>query len=186
MKREIKQLSRGKSDFKYSDSDRHPEKQSLLEKEQSQFLSQAKKLNKVLIGSRRKMKQSEDELLSRLDSFRSKLRQSNPDSSSDKQEIQSKDNKANELEPCSLHSIPNCASCHSIVTNEDDYIADDWMTHALRFEKDLTGKDLLDPKQRRMDNVEELVVIDPRARKPWQSEVKQTREWDRSKSRDLL
>ncbi|KZF20537.1 cyclophilin-like protein [Xylona heveae TC161] len=86
-----------------------------------------------------------------------------------------------EAELCDLHFIANCQSCKSWDTNQAEAQEDNdndrgWMSHALSFEKDRLGKDLMWKKK----NEEELVVIDPREKG---KEIKESRRSDRD--RDL-
>ena len=60
---------------------------------------------------------------------------------------------------------------------------DAWLGHTLRFERDLKGKDLLDPKARR-DNVDDLLVIDPRVRRRDQAAAEEESKLHRSKRKD--
>ncbi|KAK1139455.1 Peptidyl-prolyl isomerase cwc27 [Aspergillus melleus] len=76
---------------------------------------------------------------------------------------------------CDLHFIANCQSCQSwdteagggddagptgIATADDDK---GWLTHELRFGKDMLGKDL-NWKREHPDDADSLMVIDPRER----------------------
>ncbi|KAF4179156.1 hypothetical protein CNMCM8060_003566 [Aspergillus lentulus] len=74
-----------------------------------------------------------------------------------------------EAQLCDLHFIANCQSCKSwddtgaadtAAAADDDR---DWLTHELRFGKDMLGKDLR-WKREHPDDVDSLVVIDPRER----------------------
>ncbi|PLB52160.1 putative peptidyl-prolyl cis-trans isomerase [Aspergillus steynii IBT 23096] len=79
-----------------------------------------------------------------------------------------------EAQLCDLHFIANCQSCQSWDTEagaEDATgaaaaAADDdkgWLTHELRFGKDMLGKDL-NWKREHPDDADSLMVIDPRER----------------------
>lgn len=74
------------------------------------------------------------------------------------------DNNSDEAELCDLHFIANCQSCKSWEEDHGTHAEDvegngeEWMSHALSFEKDRLGKDLTWKKK----NEEEMVVIDPR------------------------
>lgn len=80
-----------------------------------------------------------------------------------------------EAQICDLHFIANCQSCKSWDVHKpdaeaggalDDEHGDDdqgWLTHQLRFGKDTLGKDLK-WKHEHPDDLDSLVVIDPRER----------------------
>ena len=102
-----------------------------------------------------------------------------------------------EAELCDLHFIVNCQSCQSWSNavsnnaygqNDDDQ---EWMSHALSFEKDRLGKDLNWKKK----NEEELVVIDPREKAKDIREEQRAKKmarmggksaWDRDRDRGRL
>ncbi|RAL11147.1 putative peptidyl-prolyl cis-trans isomerase [Aspergillus homomorphus CBS 101889] len=99
-------------------------------------------------------------------------RNPNPTTSSSREEDQEEDEEA---QLCDLHFIANCQSCQSWNEQPDDAAfnsnaaaaadgADNdrgWLTHQLRFGKDTLGKDLK-WKQEHSDDVDSLMVIDPR------------------------
>ncbi|KAJ5688822.1 hypothetical protein N7462_003214 [Penicillium macrosclerotiorum] len=72
-----------------------------------------------------------------------------------------------EAQLCDLHFIANCQSCKSwsdpdaAAPDETDANDQGWLTHQLRFGKDTLGKDLKWKQQHRED-VDSLMVIDPR------------------------
>lgn len=76
-----------------------------------------------------------------------------------------------EAQLCDLHFIANCQSCQSwddpSATDENDPEADrseeGWLSHQLRFGKDNLGKDAK-WKREHPDDVDSLMVIDPRER----------------------
>ncbi|EAW14930.1 putative peptidyl-prolyl cis-trans isomerase [Aspergillus clavatus NRRL 1] len=73
-----------------------------------------------------------------------------------------------EAQLCDLHFIANCQSCRSwddpgaaeTAADEDDR---NWLSHELRFGKDMLGKDL-NWKREHPEDLDSLVVIDPRER----------------------
>lgn len=112
----------------------------------------------------------------------------------DKEEANNKDDDDDEAALCDLHFIANCQSCQSWSNEEStnangqDENNQEWMYHALSFEKDRLGKDLNWKKK----NEEELVVIDPREKakdiKEEQRAKKMARmggssSWDRDRDR---
>lgn len=75
-----------------------------------------------------------------------------------------------EAQLCDLHFIANCQSCQSWDTSAETSAlpaaTDDdkgWLTHELRFGKDMLGKDL-NWKREHPDDADSLMVIDPRER----------------------
>jgi peptidyl-prolyl cis-trans isomerase SDCCAG10 len=67
-----------------------------------------------------------------------------------------------DIEPCLLHSVPNCLSCRDTFGESQKVDTDEgWLAHRLVFEKDHKGKDLM----QRRDDPNDYVVIDPLARK---------------------
>ncbi len=70
--------------------------------------------------------------------------------------------KINEdVEPCILHSVPDCLSCRDTFGEpQEDNTDEGWLAHRLVFEKDYKGKDLM----QRRDDPNDYVVIDPLAR----------------------
>ncbi|KAF7113761.1 hypothetical protein CNMCM5793_004816 [Aspergillus hiratsukae] len=134
----------------------------------------------------------EDEALRMFNAFRAKLESADakaPASHHDKPPVSASTTKhtsqqaTNEPEPedeeaqlCDLHFIANCQSCKSwddtgagagaAETGTGTAAADDdrgWLTHELHFGKDMLGKDLR-WKREHPDDVDSLVVIDPRER----------------------
>eukprot|EP00158_Paraphelidium_tribonemae_P009379 Partr_v1_DN28849_c2_g1_i2_m34183 putative Peptidyl-prolyl cis-trans isomerase len=161
VKREIQQLekaTKASAVSKISSSlSATTKKRSLLEQERDAFLSESQKRKRVLVGKRQRAAISEDETMARILGFRQKIREKRVD-------VTAGPEMADEL--CKLHNVPECESCNRVEMKEDDAVdGDDWMGQKLHFGKDLHGKNVLDPNARRMDNVEDLVVIDPRARK---------------------
>ncbi|KAN0067188.1 Cyclophilin-like domain containing protein [Elaphomyces granulatus] len=75
-----------------------------------------------------------------------------------------------EAQLCDLHFIANCQSCkpwdnpdsETLDGTYEDISSSDWMTHELRFGKDMLGKDL--GWKREHEDADSLVVIDPRER----------------------
>ena len=153
---------------------------------------------------------AETRALDALNAFRAKLEQAPVES---KQPETSKDNALNgttkeparaeadgddedEAPLCDLHFIANCQSCqswndHAAEDGESEDDGKDWMSHALSFDKDRLGKDLMWKKK----NEEELVVIDPREkakdikderRARRQGKESQSRGWDRDRDRGRL
>lgn len=124
---------------------------------------------------------AEDETLKIFNAFKAKLE--NADSTTKPQPKREtaetrKTKQAPESEPeddeaqlCDLHFIANCQSCRSwddpSATNENDPEADEgeegWLSHQLRFGKDTLGKDAK-WKREHPDDVDSLMVIDPRER----------------------
>ena len=143
-----------------------------------------------------------------LDAFRARLEQAplegkQPDTSKDNAlngttkepaRVERGGDDADEAALCDLHFIVNCQSCqewndHAAEDGESEDDGKDWMSHALSFEKDRLGKDLMWKKK----NEEELVVIDPREKaKDIKDEQRtrrkgknsQSRAWDRDRDRD--
>ncbi|KAJ5731649.1 uncharacterized protein N7483_006157 [Penicillium malachiteum] len=81
---------------------------------------------------------------------------------------QNGDEDDEEAQLCDLHFIANCQSCQSWDNeNAEDGDGDNadeeegWMSHQLQFGKDMLGKDLNWKKNNR-DDVDSLMVIDPR------------------------
>lgn len=125
---------------------------------------------------------AEDETLRMFNAFKAKLESADAKSgphgktsisASDttKYTLQAKSNtepEDEEAQLCDLHFIANCQSCKSWddtgtaeeAPDDDDR---DWLTHELRFGKDMLGKDL-QWKREHPDDVDSLVVIDPRER----------------------
>lgn len=146
------------------------ESKSVLELEREKFLKASREKKRVLIGRRRAG--DEASTLAKLQAFQQKLKHSKPVAVEPADGEKFKEMKAEttiekEGVPCDLHTIPNCKSCalEKLEQEETNLDPNAWMAHALRFEKDMTGKNLLDPNARRIDNVEDLMVIDPRERK---------------------
>ncbi|KAF4212453.1 hypothetical protein CNMCM6805_001087 [Aspergillus fumigatiaffinis] len=129
---------------------------------------------------------AEDETLRMFNAFRAKLesadaksalheKPSAPASDTTKHTSEQANANANtepedeEAQLCDLHFIANCQSCKSwddTGATETAAPADDgrdWLTHELRFGKDMLGKDLR-WKREHPDDVDSLVVIDPRER----------------------
>jgi hypothetical protein len=146
------------------------QRQSILAQENAKFFKT------TLTGKKRN---TEEATLAKLVAFQQKLRQN----STDEAVISEEDY---EKPPCALHNVPGCASCTASVKSLSDdnaAIPADWMKHELKFEKDLSGKNLLDPATRRIDNVADLEVIDPRSRQQLGSgklvAKAASREWNR-------
>ncbi|KAA8642859.1 hypothetical protein EYZ11_009695 [Aspergillus tanneri] len=86
-----------------------------------------------------------------------------PDNTVDTQQVEDE-----EAQLCDLHFIAHCQSCKTWDTNETEEAGqtdDDkgWLTHELRFGKDMLGKDL-NWKREHPDDADSLMVIDPRER----------------------
>ncbi|KAI3660735.1 hypothetical protein MP638_001046 [Amoeboaphelidium occidentale] len=150
-------------------------KESYLEQERKKFFKSNS--SKLLLGAKKK-ERDEDELLSKLASFKKKIQQANETV---------KEEKVQSL--CSLHNVPDCESCFNLEkTDVDEKLDCSWIGHRLEFDKDLKGKDLLDPNTKK-DDPYELVVIDPLAGIPTK-ELNRRRannaagkQWDQNKLR---
>ncbi|RHZ54500.1 putative peptidyl-prolyl cis-trans isomerase [Aspergillus thermomutatus] len=122
---------------------------------------------------------AEDEALRMFNAFRAKLESADAKSASHEKTSASDTTKhpseqaTNEPEDeeaqlCDLHFIANCQSCKSWddTAAAETAAADDdrgWLTHELRFGKDMLGKDLR-WKREHPEDLDSLVVIDPRER----------------------
>ncbi|OKL59894.1 Peptidyl-prolyl isomerase cwc27 [Talaromyces atroroseus] len=91
-----------------------------------------------------------------------------------------------EAQLCDLHFIANCKSCQNWDQTADGLSADrhdqddnamDWMSHRLQFGKDTLGKDL-NWKKKHQEDVDSLMVIDPR-----EKEKEPSGTWDRLASK---
>ncbi|KAI3633743.1 hypothetical protein MIR68_008075 [Amoeboaphelidium protococcarum] len=140
-----------------------------------QMLSQQQKSGQLMQGrSSKTASKREQDVLDRLSNFRKKLKPSAVWQTQSQQE-DSDDLTSNALhkETCQAHGIPSCGSCFK----QGDYPgsqqaqqggidkAVSFQVRELKFEKDLTGKSLLDPMARNVENVDDLVVIDTRTRR---------------------
>lgn len=126
---------------------------------------------------------AEDETLKIFNAFKAKLENADSTIKPQPKRSSESDNKHHkteaEAEPedeeaqlCDLHFIANCQSCQSwdnpeVTGDKDTTEADEgeegWLTHQLRFGKDTLGKDAK-WKREHPDDVDSLMVIDPRAR----------------------
>lgn len=126
---------------------------------------------------------AEDETLKIFNAFKAKLENADSTTKPHKRDNITKTRKPehepestaepedDEAQLCDLHFIANCQSCKSwddpSATNEDDAEADKgeegWLSHQLRFGKDTMGKDAK-WKREHPDDVDSLMVIDPRER----------------------
>ncbi|OLL23998.1 Peptidyl-prolyl isomerase cwc27 [Neolecta irregularis DAH-3] len=155
----MKNSIRSLDDRTVAPSDLHKEKKksSYLDLEREKYKS-----GKAIIGRKRKKPGNEAEILSALESFRSKLQAPSSESSATP-EI----SKFGEV--CPLHLVPGCMSCFDRLgeTNDNEDLSEftasrSWLNHSLTFGKDYLGKDGTYKMQREMENYE---VIDPRERK---------------------
>lgn len=147
LEQEIREMKRKPRDVTDKKSIKR-QKESLLEQETSRFLKKASVASRAM---------SEDETLARLQSFQQRIRGSTGDNR----------DKSQAAHVCSVHNIPNCGSCavdNTLPTSKATERGN-WTDNWLQFPKDLTGKDLLDPNSRRVDNADDLVVVDPRKRR---------------------
>lgn len=142
------------------------EKLSLLDQERAKFMNS----DRVLVGKRKRTATSEDDLLSQLRSFRSKVLQSEIDKpisvskrSSKETELLRLREEQEALSLCALHNLPKCSTCFPDLVDEEEDDGD-WMTHYLHFTRKATGVNLLDHNTKRNEDIDNLVVIDPRAR----------------------
>ena len=102
----------------------------------------------------------------------------------DSRDVEEEDEEA---QLCDLHFIANCQSCkpwdnpdpEELGEAYEDISSSDWMTHELRFGKDLLGKDL--GWKREHEDTDSLVVIDPRER---EKEIIGSRRNQRTRERD--
>lgn len=124
---------------------------------------------------------AEKETLNIFNAFKAKLESADSQPQRTAEQTQSQrgnKNKDIEEEPdddeaklCDLHFIANCKSCQSwndpdnTGTGDAEEDTDDlgWLSHKLEFGKDVLGKDLK-WKQEHPDDVDSLMVIDPRER----------------------
>lgn len=118
---------------------------------------------------------AENEALKMFNAFKAKLESSNTHSSGqasrahaneDSTKDQNEDADDEEAQLCDLHFIANCQSCKSWddpdAAEADDAREDEgWLSHELHFGKDSLGKDLNWKKDHR-DDIDSLMVIDPR------------------------
>ena len=164
---------------------------SILARENERLLGS--NTSKLIMGSRNKKAATrEHETMARLVAFQNKIKQAATTPTSNP--IHATPDTTHKPE-CDLHAIPACATCWptlSIPTLDDD--GPNWMAHTLRFEKDDTGKNVLDPNARQ-DRPEDLVVIDPRQRRKQIREArhgeqgdtdKKVTEWASSRTRNLV
>ncbi|KAI3652377.1 hypothetical protein MP228_002702 [Amoeboaphelidium protococcarum] len=140
-----------------------------------QMLSQQQKSGQLMQGrSSKTASKREQDVLDRLSNFRKKLKPSAVQQTLSQQEdSDGLTSNALQKETCSAHGIPGCGSCFK----QGDYSvnqqaqqdgrdkAASFQVRELKFEKDLTGKSLLDPMARNVENVDDLVVIDTRTRR---------------------
>jgi hypothetical protein len=63
-------------------------------------------------------------------------------------------------QPCALHSLVKCQSCYDFFGKTIHETDQGWMSHKLTF----TEPKVIDPMMRR-ENVEDLVVIDPKIKR---------------------
>ncbi|KAK9719976.1 Peptidyl-prolyl isomerase cwc27 [Basidiobolus ranarum] len=128
-------------------------KVSLLELERQKYQTSSK----AIVGKSGRKGRSEEETLAKLSAFTSKLW------SAPVEETKTKDEMEKELEGqlCMLHSVPHCLSCNDTFGQQVEETDEGWLSHKLIFTKDLKGKDLM----QRKDDINDYVVIDPRARK---------------------
>ncbi|KAJ5247611.1 hypothetical protein N7468_002594 [Penicillium chermesinum] len=116
----------------------------------------------------------EIEALKMFNAFKAKLEGANTETSGptsrahahDKSKKETEDVDDEEAQLCDLHFIANCQSCKAwddpeAAENDDDDEDDGWLSHELRFGKDALGKDLNWKKDHR-DDIDSLMVIDPR------------------------
>ncbi|KAF2087509.1 cyclophilin-like protein [Saccharata proteae CBS 121410] len=134
-------------------------------------------------GRKRKAGQARDEAFDVINAFRSQLEEGAPKATAGAEKNgtgkaaargsaqpngnsgeKKEDAGGGDEELCELHYVPNCQSCKKWddgdldQAEEDEDDDDNWVGHALTFEKDRLGKDL----EWKRKNEEELVVIDPR------------------------
>lgn len=120
---------------------------------------------------------AENEALRMFNAFKAKLEGADAQSSTTSQngkragkeenDEKNDDGEDEEAQLCDLHFIANCQSCQTW-DNPDAAVADDstrtdegWLSHELRFGKDTLGKDLKWKREHR-DDIDSLMVIDPR------------------------
>ncbi|EED24578.1 peptidyl-prolyl cis-trans isomerase, putative [Talaromyces stipitatus ATCC 10500] len=161
-------------------------------------------------GGRNCSSGAEAEAMKLFNAFKAKLESSDVQSHSDnkKHKGDTRDRSQNITKPseevddeeaqlCDLHFIANCQSCQnwgksadgpSVDAQAQDEDSTDWMSHRLQFGKDTLGKDLNWKKEHRED-VDSLMVIDPREKEKEKTgrdrerehkrERAGEREWDR-------
>lgn len=145
--------------------------------------------------------QTERLAMNMLNSFRQKLDQAppvkkRPQAAQISTSSQNPVDSDEEASLCDLHFIANCKSCqiwdeHANGADDDELGDEEWLSHALHFEKDKLGKDLTFRKKAE----DELVVIDPRAKERTLQEEKRanrearagisSRQWDQAKNEKL-
>ncbi|KAI3651091.1 hypothetical protein MP228_004572 [Amoeboaphelidium protococcarum] len=140
-----------------------------------QMLSQQQKSGQLMLGrSSKTASKREQDVLDRLSDFRKKLKPSALQQTQSQQEGSDiLTSSAEQKETCSAHGIPGCGSCYREGDNSGSQQAQQdgrdravsFQVRELKFEKDLTGKSLLDPMARNVENVDDLVVIDTRTRR---------------------
>ncbi|KAF7586189.1 Peptidyl-prolyl isomerase cwc27 [Aspergillus hancockii] len=121
---------------------------------------------------------ADNEALKLFNAFKAKLESADTSSASSghrqasetKASSQTQEADDEEAQLCDLHFIANCQSCQSWDTANGDADGDKagaedeggWLTHELRFGKDMLGKDL--NWKREHQDADSLMVIDPRER----------------------
>ncbi|KAJ5222204.1 uncharacterized protein N7469_008444 [Penicillium citrinum] len=104
----------------------------------------------------------------KLDSADAKGSEGSSSHNSNKQsrDLKTQDEDDEETQLCDLHFIANCQSCQSWDNPDEKDIGDGkedagWLSHELRFNRDTLGKDL-NWKKQNPDDIDSLMVIDPR------------------------
>ncbi|RUP24771.1 hypothetical protein BC936DRAFT_138890, partial [Jimgerdemannia flammicorona] len=175
MKQDIRNIEKRK-DLEESEeaggSKKKAKKVSLIELERARY----KLEKKVIVGGKKgKKKGDEEETMAKLKAFREKLWSAQADEPSSKPSTAKPTNgqdmvedgktepatiSSSSDEPCKLHGIPGCESCHDTFGRTVDESDEGWLGHKLVFERDLKGKDLM----QRKETTDDYLVIDPRAR----------------------
>ncbi|KAJ3075610.1 Peptidyl-prolyl isomerase cwc27, partial [Quaeritorhiza haematococci] len=154
VQKEIKTLGKRDSDSDSPSSKSSKKSKSFVDDFRKQYLGGGK----ALAGKRRKGR-DDDDLMAKLDSFRSKLRKAEGGERGDEKKKEREDKEEAEAEAedwvCELHGKKGCKSCRD--TFGKDELGDDsgWMAHKLVFEKDAAN--VYEPK------LDDYVVYDPRA-----------------------
>ena len=146
MKREIEKVKRQIKKIDKAE-EQVPQKQlSFIEQQKLLYKSKPN----TIVGKRRKKNNDEAVLLSKILSFRDKLRGIEPEEQEQKTESIE--------EACRLHAVINCKSCKDTFGMQVVESEQGWLAHKLIFDKEVGHKDTRnDPYQ--------LVVIDPKFKK---------------------